>query len=174
MFYRWVGVDFFGSTRRGLDGNGRVMMRARYATGLFLLVFTGCMPAGAEFGSSGPTIAMEIDKSYRPRVGDRATLYCIDKFTNFERVPLLVDVTAIDKFERISRLNEAAEVTELEDRGELCWTPAGTRIAVLKVHDRGSGPRLAVEVRILEGSLRDKIYWTPLDCVVKYRATEPK
>lgn len=145
---------------------------------LFLLVASvpGCVDAslGMAGGPGGIGPGFAPDPSYTPSVGDRATLVGNDADAPPESVPLLRDVTAFDKYERARRSQSTSELADMEQEALLQRTPTGTRVSVLSLKDRTHvGERHAVEVRILDGPLKDKTGWTPSTLVTRLIATEP-
>jgi hypothetical protein len=143
------------------------MMRPTMALGLFLLGLSGCMPPG--LGSPDPSTVpadMVPDPDYRPNVGDRSVLYGVQGGSPMPAIPLLKDMTAFDVFQRYSQEQNSGELAEMESRGNLTWTPLGTRVAVLKTR---SGSRAAAEVKPLDGPRKDQSVWVPLEYVARLR-----
>jgi hypothetical protein len=148
----------------------------RYSTTVALLAtaLAGCMPLAADLEGGGPSVALEPDPNYRPRISDRAVLYGVTNGSVMDRIPLARDATAFDKYERVSQ-SVGTELVDLEELGDLSWTPSGTRVALIAIHDRShTGSRIAGEIRLLDGPMRDRKAWTPLEYIVRLRAIEQK
>lgn len=142
-----------------------------------LLAAPGCL-SGLELGGSpGSAIDANMmpDPSYRTSVGDRAVLFGTGPDAPSDLVPVLVDLTAFDKYERIVKSRETFELTEMEQAGLLARTSNGTRVLVLSLKDRTHvGDRYAAEIRVLDGSLKDKTGWTPATLVTRLIPIEPQ
>lgn len=150
-------------------------MRRAIAAALVTLTVAGCAPTGGDLGTAPTLTNLTNDPINRANVGDRAVLYGVDNGSPMENIPLLLDATAHDKYERFRQSGTVLALAELEERKELQWTPTGTRVVVLETHDRShTGSRLAAEVRLLDGPQKDRTLWTPLEYVTRFKAVEPE
>lgn len=144
---------------------------------LLLIATPGCI-APLEFGGqSSGTVAPDQapDPSYEPAVGDRAVLFGTGADAPSDQVPLLQDLTAFDKYERAIKSANTGDLSDMEQQGWLVRTPNGTRVSVLSLKDRTHvGDRYAVEVRVLDGSFKDKTAWTPASLVTRFIQTGPQ
>jgi hypothetical protein len=105
---------------------------------------------------------MVPDPAYRPGIGDRAVLYAIENGGALDRLPLLKDLTAYDIFVRCHQVNDAERQRELEEQGWLRWAPPGIRVVVLSMQDRThTGADVATQVRLVDDSQKDQVFWVP-------------
>lgn len=113
---------------------------------------------------------MVPNPAYRPQVGDCSVLYGVAGKVPMEQLPLLQDITAFDIFEAASHANNPRVSLDLEEQGWLRWTPAGTRVLVLKINDRHHiGGRVAAQFRVLDGPHKGRTAWAPLAYVTQFR-----
>ncbi len=143
-------------------------MQRAMAIGLLAVGLAGCMPLDLGGGPSGELTGLVPDPSYQPQVGDRAVLYGFNGSSPMDALPLLKDMTSYDVFERLAQANSSHDMTDMEQRGDLQWSPLGTRVIVLALHDRShTGSRLAAEVRPVEGPRKDRTVWVPRPYLAK-------
>ena len=149
------------------------LSRMRVAALALALTAGGCLPSPGDLGTTAVPSNLMPDPEYRPNVGDRAVLYAVEKGAVQENIPLVLDATAHDKYERLRGSGTVYDLTELEERRELRWTPSGTRVIVLAVHDRShTGSRLAAEVRLIDGPHKGCTLWTALEHLTRFKAPE--
>ncbi len=151
-------------------------MRGIVHGGILVVLISGCMPAGAEFGG-GPAIGEDMiaDPSYQPRVGDRAVLFGVLDGQRLDRLPLLKDVTAYDIYVRSQQARDNDRLRELEEQGWLAWAAPGTRVSILAISDRNhTGAHTASQVRVADERSKDQLYWTPSEFVTRLVHKEPE
>ena len=114
------------------------------------------------------------DPGYRPREGDRASLYGSHDGTPVEQIPILSDVTAYDKYERCLQTDDPQELANMEQQNWLQYVPIGTSVFVSKIVDRKhTGAQLGAEVRILEGGQKGRTVLTRLANVARLKRPDP-
>ncbi len=151
------------------------MMRRMLGFASTLVLIAGCMPMGGELGASSAEFDMVPDLNYHPQAGDRANLYGIFDGVPVEKLPVLSDVTAYDKYERCLQLDDPHELGNMEQQGWLQYVPLGTPIYLVKVVDRNhTGAQLGAEVKILEGSQKGRVVWTRLANVARLKRPDPE
>ena len=157
-------------------GNARSHSRRFWLAILLTLAAPGCLSPLDLGGSPGGLIepGMGPDPSYKPGIGDRAILFGTGADAPADMVPLLTDVTAFDKYERAVKQTGASQLSEMEQDGLLTRTSNGTRVSVLSLMDRTHvGDRYAAQVRVLDGTCKDRTAWTPATLVTRLIPIEP-
>jgi hypothetical protein len=146
------------------------MIRSAIAACLTAIVLAGCS-AGLMPSADTPQLSegLEPDPAYRPREGDRAQLYGVKNGSILERIPLLKDITALDNYGRISRGPEPSGLTDLEDRGELTWAAPGVRAILISIKARPADRGNAAEIRLLDGTHKDRVAFTSLEYFARLR-----
>jgi|GEM_PF-3292936 len=118
---------------------------------------------------------LEPDPTYVPAEGDRVALYDADSAESEQGIPLLTDMTSYDKYERALREEDSQALEALKAEAKLDFTPTGTNIFLEKIHDRQhTGARMAAEVKLLDGRLQGKTFWTPIAKVARLRKPIPE
>src|SRR4051794_17779992 len=88
-------------------------MRPILALALLLIMIAGCMPEGGSFGASTGLENMVPDPKYSPQAGDRAFLFGMEGGYPIEKIPVLSDLTAYDKYERYRSSGDSFELGNL-------------------------------------------------------------
>jgi hypothetical protein len=146
------------------------MIRSAIAAGMTAIALAGCS-ADLMSTTDTPQLAegLEPDPTYRAKEGDRAQLYGVKNGSILERIPLLKDITALDNYGRLSRGAESSGLSELEERGELTWASPGARAILISIRARPADRGSAAEVRLLDGTHKNRVAFTSLEYFARLR-----
>jgi len=143
-----------------------------FAAGILTTMLSGCSMDFMAIGSSQQQAESEPDPTYRPKEGDWERLYGVHNGTVMDRIPLFKDLTAHDKFMKGLEAIDAIWIADMEEHGELSWTESNSRAALVSIRERPSVFGNAAEVRMIDGSQKNRVAFTSLGYFVRLRPVE--
>ena len=149
-------------------------MRRVTAIGLLVVTMSGCLPNGPDPGATPPPPSRSVPWCPTLHTGPRSA---IAPCSTASRAKFPWNSSRCSKTSQPSTSSSAASHAnnprvslDLEEQGWLRWTPAGTRVLVLKINDRHHiGGRVAAQFRVLDGPHKGRTAWAPLAYVTQFR-----